>query len=130
MHPGGPFWARRDEGAWSIPKGEYDDGADPHDTAIREFTEELGTAPPPGEDLLLGEVRQAGGKVVTAWARAGDFDPTGFTANTFEMEWPRGSGLVATFPEVDRAEWFAVDVAARRINAGQAPLLDLLRSMA
>lgn len=129
VHPGGPFWARRDEGAWSIPKGEYGEDEDPHETAIREFTEELGAAPPPGEDVPLGEVRQAGGKIVTAWARKGDFDPTGLASNTFEMEWPRGSGRIATFPEVDRAEWVPLDVAAVKINAGQAPLLDLLRSM-
>lgn len=129
MHPGGPFWARRDDGAWSIPKGEYVDGQDPHETAIREFSEELGSPPPPGHDVPLGEVRQAGGKLVIAWARAGDFDASAIAANTFEMEWPRGSGRTREFPEVDRAEWFPLDVALGKIVAGQVPLLESLRSL-
>ncbi|MDX1510552.1 MAG: NUDIX domain-containing protein [Nitriliruptorales bacterium] len=130
VHPGGPFWARRDNGAWSIPKGEYEEHEDPLATAIREFTEELGSPPPEGADLPLGEARQAGGKLVVAWARRGDFDTTRLDSNTFEMEWPRGSGRTRSFPEVDRAEWFPVDVARDRINAGQVPLLDALASVA
>ena len=130
VHPGGPFWARREKGAWSIPKGEYGQDEDPHVTALREFTEELGAPPPDGEDLPLGEARQAGGKLVVAWARPGDFDTASVVSNTFEMEWPRGSGRRQSFPEVDRAAWFPLDVARDRINPGQVPLLDALRSIA
>jgi predicted NUDIX family NTP pyrophosphohydrolase len=125
VHPGGPFWARRDEGAWSIPKGEYDDD-DPLAAARREFAEELGQPPPTGPTVPLGEVRQKGGKRVVAWAVAGDLDPASVVSNTFELEWPRGSGRLREFPEVDRAEWFTLDEARRRILEGQRPLLDAL----
>ena len=123
VHPGGPFWARRDEGAWSIPKGEYEPGEDPRQRADIEFSEELGSAPPPGPRLDLGEVTQAGGKRVRAWAVHADFDTGAFTSNTFEMEWPRGSGVRRTFPEVDRAQWFPLDDARLKIVPGQLPLI-------
>lgn len=126
-HPGGPFWAHKDDGSWSIPKGEYLDGEDPARAAVREFTEELGRPPPDGEDLPLGEVRQAGGKLVVAWAREGDFDATTAQSNTFELEWPRGSGRLQEFPEVDRVGWFSLDEAADKLLAGQRPLLEALR---
>jgi predicted NUDIX family NTP pyrophosphohydrolase len=127
VHPGGPFWAKRDHGAWSIPKGEYDDGEDPLACARREFAEELGSAPPDGaEPVDLGEVRQKGGKVVMAWAIAGDLDPGAIRSNTFEMEWPPRSGATREFPEIDRAEWFGLDEARERILPAQAPLLDRL----
>ena len=127
VHPGGPFWAKRDHGAWSIPKGEYDDGEDPLACARREFAEELGSAPPDrAEPVGLGEVRQKGGKVVMAWAIAGDLDPGAIRSNTFEMEWPPRSGTTREFPEIDRAEWFGLDEARERILPAQAPLLDRL----
>lgn len=126
VHPGGPFWARQDAGAWSIPKGEYDAGEDPRAVAVREFTEELGTEPPTGEPQELGEVTQRGGKVVTAYALEGDLDVTEVHSNTFEMEWPPRSGTRREFPEVDRAEWFPVAEARQRLLAAQAPLLDRL----
>lgn len=129
VHPGGPFWARKDAGAWSIPKGEYLDGDDPAATAVREFTEELGSPPPDGEDVALGEVRQTGGKHVVAWAREGDFDVATVRSNTFELEWPRGSGRVQEFPEVDRAAWFTLTEATDKLLASQRPFLDTLRSI-
>jgi predicted NUDIX family NTP pyrophosphohydrolase len=128
VHPGGPFWARRDTGAWSIPKGEANPGEHPADVAVREFTEELG-APPRGPLQPLGEIRQAGGKRVTAFAVEGDFDITTLNSNTFEMEWPPRSGRLRTFPEIDRAEWFTLPVAAEKILGGQRPLLDRLRQL-
>lgn len=123
VHPGGPFWARKDEGAWSIPKGEYAPGEDPLAAARREFVEELGLPVPDGEVVDLGEVRQAGGKVVTAFALEADLDLTGFASNTFETEWPPRSGRRQTFPEVDRAEWVPLPRARLLILAGQLPLL-------
>ena len=126
VHPGGPFWARKDAGAWSIPKGEYEPGEDPESVARREFREELGADVPTGELMPLGEVRQAGGKRVVAWALRGDLDVSTIVSNTFEMEWPPKSGRMATFPEVDRAEWFSIEVARERILAGQVVLLDRL----
>jgi predicted NUDIX family NTP pyrophosphohydrolase len=126
VHPGGPFWARKDLGAWSIPKGEHTQDEDPLEVARREFAEELGSAAPEGPVLALGEVRQRGGKRVTAWAVEGDLDTTRTTSNEVEMEWPRNSGRRITFPEVDRAEWFALSEARRRILDGQRPLLDRL----
>src|SRR5580704_16702248 len=98
-HPGGPFWARRDAGAWSVPKGEYEEGDDPQTTARREFREETGHDAPDGDLVSLGELRQPGGKLVSLWALEGDLDVTNATSNTFEMEWPRGSGTIAHFPE-------------------------------
>ena len=129
VHPGGPFWARRDAGAWSIPKGEIADGEDPLACARREFAEELGLPVPDGTATPLGEVRQKAGKVVTAWAVEGDLDPASVVSNTFAMEWPRGSGRLRDFPEVDRAEWFGLEEAAVRILDGQRPLLDALAAL-
>lgn len=126
VHPGGPFWVKRDMGAWSIPKGECEDGEDPRSAARREFAEELGTPAPDGEAIELGEVRQKAGKTVLAWAITGDLDPTQITSNTFTMEWPPRSGRTQEFPEVDRAEWFALDEARERINPAQSALLDRL----
>ena len=125
VHPGGPFWARKDAGAWSIPKGEYEEGDDPRACALREFEEELGSALPAGTELTdLGSVRQSGGKTVTAYAAAGDLDASSITSNTFTMEWPPRSGRVQEFPEVDRAGWFPLATAREKINPAQAALLD------
>jgi predicted NUDIX family NTP pyrophosphohydrolase len=128
VHPGGPLWANKDDGAWSIPKGEYDDGEDPLAVAIREFTEELGRRPinGPTKFLNLGEIVQPGGKQVTAFAVAGDFDPATLSSNLFELEWPPNSGQMQSFPEVDRAQWFAPDKARQKILPGQAPYIDRL----
>lgn len=128
VHPGGPLWARRDRGAWSLPKGEYQPDEDAVDAAHREFEEELGLPAPTGRLVPLGEVTQAGGKVVTAWAVEGDLDPEAIVPGTFELEWPRGSGTVRSFPEVDRVAWFDVSEAHTRILAGQRPLLDRLEA--
>jgi predicted NUDIX family NTP pyrophosphohydrolase len=126
VHPGGPMWARRDEGAWSIPKGEYDpENEDPEATARREFEEELGSAPP-AELEPLGEIRQKSGKIVTAFAAEGDLDADSITSNTFELEWPPRSGRTQTVPEVDRAEWFPPDAAKQKLNPAQAELVDRL----
>jgi predicted NUDIX family NTP pyrophosphohydrolase len=126
VHPGGPFWARRDEGAWSLPKGEVEPGGEPAATADREFAEELGTAPPPGPRLDLGEVTQRGGKRVRAWAVAGDLDVSVVHSNSFDIEWPRGSGRIRSFPEVDRAAWFTAAVARRKLVEAQAAFVDRL----
>nr|WP_170306769.1 NUDIX domain-containing protein [Mycolicibacter kumamotonensis] len=125
-HPGGPFWARKDDGAWSIPKGEQPDGEDPWSTARREFVEEIGLEPPDGERLDLGVVRQAGGKTVTVFAVRGDLDVTGARSNTFEVEWPPRSGRLREFPEVDRVGWFGVEQARTKLLPGQRPVLDRL----
>jgi predicted NUDIX family NTP pyrophosphohydrolase len=127
VHPGGPFWARKDAGAWSIPKGEYEDGDDPRAAALREFEEELGSPLPADAELTeLGTVRQSGGKVITAYAAAGDLDAASIASNTFTMEWPPRSGRTQEFPEVDRAEWFGLDAAREKINPAQAELIDRL----
>ncbi|MFG2136471.1 NUDIX domain-containing protein [Streptomyces sp. NPDC048650] len=125
-HMGGPLWARRDVGAWSVPKGEYVPPEEARDAARREFTEELGLPPPDGPYLPLGEIRQAGGKVVTVWAVAGDLDPARIVPGTFETEWPRGSGVLRSFPEIDRVAWFAPADAAERMVAGQRVFLERL----
>lgn len=125
-HPGGPFWARKDDGAWSIPKGEYSSGDDAWEAAQREFTEELGLAVPEGPRFDLGEVRQAGGKVVTAFAVGADLDVTEARSNTFEMEWPPRSGRMQEFLEVDRVAWVPVEVARIKLLKGQLPILDRL----
>jgi predicted NUDIX family NTP pyrophosphohydrolase len=125
-HMGGPFWARKDEGAWGIPKGEYSPGEDPLAAARREFAEETGAAPPAGEAVALGAFRQGSGKIVQAWAVEGEFDPASLKSNTFTMEWPPRSGTMREFPEVDRAGWFGLDEARTRILPAQAPLLDRL----
>lgn len=128
VHPGGPFWKKRDDGAWSIPKGEIEPAEAPLEVALREFQEELGS-PAPGDELrALGSIRQAGGKVVHAWAAEGDFDVERMTSNTFSMEWPPRSGRTHQFPEVDRAAWFDLDEARRKILESQLPLLDRLES--
>jgi predicted NUDIX family NTP pyrophosphohydrolase len=126
VHPGGPFWARKDLGAWSIPKGEHEEGDDPRACALREFEEELGSTLPAGALADLGTIRQRGGKSVTAWAAEGDLDATAARSNTFTMEWPPRSGVQREFPEVDRAEWFPLAEARRRIVPAQAELLDRL----
>lgn len=145
VHPGGPFWARKDDGAWSIPKGEYDEARDdPRAAALREFEEELGRPLPvpgpaaspaaaaaaDGDDPLigLGSVKQSGGKIVTAWAAEGDLDAEAVVSNTFELEWPPRSGRLRTFPEVDRAAWFPVEEARAKILRGQLPFIDALLS--
>lgn len=125
VHPGGPFWARKDAGAWSIPKGEFVQPEDPLEAARREFQEETGHEID-GVFLPLKPIKQAGGKTVHAWAVQGDIDPERIQSNTFTMEWPKGSGRQKEFPEIDRAEWFEVEEARRRILPGQAPFLDEL----
>lgn len=127
VHPGGPYWAGKDAGAWSIPKGEYGGGEDPLGVAAREFREELGHEPPDvAGATALGEARQAGGKLVRVWAVAGDLDPSATTSNTFSMEWPPRSGRTATFPEVDRAAWFSLIEARSKLVRGQVPFLERL----
>lgn len=129
MHPGGPFWARRDGGAWSIPKGEFGVDEHPLEAAGREFIEELGSAPQTrGAPLPLPPVRQKSGKIVHAFAVEGDFDPAGLRSNTFQMEWPPRSGRMREFPEVDRAEWFSLARARQKIIDGQRALLDALEA--
>jgi predicted NUDIX family NTP pyrophosphohydrolase len=127
VHPGGPFWAKKDEHAWSIPKGEIDEGEDPLSAALREFAEEIGSPAPAGEPIPLEPVNQPGGKRVLSWALRAEFDPSTLRSNTFAMEWPPRSGRMANFPEVDRAAWFPIDVAARKIHKGQASLLEQLK---
>jgi predicted NUDIX family NTP pyrophosphohydrolase len=129
VHPGGPFWRKRDAGAWSIPKGEYDAGEDAEAAARREFAEELGVVLS-GRLQPLGEVRQAGGKRVTAFALESDLDVAAIRSNEFELEWPPRSGRIQRFPEIDRAAWFPLPLAREKIIAGQRPLLDLLRKPA
>lgn len=129
VHPGGPYWAKKDLGAWSIPKGECDDGEEPRRCALRELGEELGDEAPalkPEALIDLGEVRQQGGKVVLAWAAEADFDPSALRSNTFTIEWPPRSGIKREFPEVDRAEWFEPDEGRRRILSAQALFVDRL----
>lgn len=125
-HPGGPFWVRKDDGAWSIPKGEYNSGEDPWDAARREFTEELGCPAPVGPRRDLGTVKQPGGKVLTVFAVAADFDVSVFRSNTFELEWPKGSGRVRLFPELDRVAWLPVADAHIKLLKGQRVFLNRL----
>jgi predicted NUDIX family NTP pyrophosphohydrolase len=125
-HMGGPFWARKDAGAWSIPKGEYEPGEEPFEVAQREFLEELGSPVPATEFAALGELRQSGAKTLTVWAAAGNFDVTTAVSNTFELEWPPRSGRRQEFPEIDRAGWFPVEDARSLLVKGQVPLLDRL----
>ena len=126
VHPGGPMWAKRDNGAWSIPKGEYESDEDPLAAARREFTEELGVRPPDGPVQDLGEVRQKSGKVVHGWAVEGDLDVSEITSNTVTVQWPPRSGKTLEIPEVDRAEWFGPELAREKVNAAQVALLDRL----
>ncbi|WP_405740504.1 NUDIX domain-containing protein [Streptomyces sp. NBC_01525] len=125
-HMGGPLWARREAGAWSVPKGEYVPPEEPRDAAAREFTEELGLPPPRGTYLPLGEVRQSGGKTVTVWAVEADLDPDAIMPGTFETVWPPRSGTVCTFPEIDRVAWCTPDEARTRLVTGQRAFLDRL----
>lgn len=125
-HPGGPFWARKDDGAWSIPKGEYEPGDDPWEAARREFAEELGAALPPGDPIAFDPVKQPGGKVLTVFAVAADLDISAARSNTFTMEWPRGSGRMQEFPELDRVAWLPVAVARRKLLSGHVVFLDRL----
>ena len=129
VHPGGPFWAKKDLGAWSIPKGEYEAGEDPLAVAKREFAEELGSRAPEGDYHELGEIVQPSRKIVTAWAVEGDFDPAALESNSFEMEWPPKSGRMQSFPEVDRAGWFLPDEAREKILSGQAGFIDRLAAL-
>ncbi|WP_205875334.1 NUDIX domain-containing protein [Mycobacterium camsae] len=125
-HPGGPFWARKDEGAWSIPKGEHATGDDPWAAAQREFAEELGLPVPAGPRLEIGSVKQPSGKVVTVFAVDADLDISDARSNTFEIEWPRGSGRMREFPEVDRVDWLPVALARDKLLKGQRVFLDRL----
>ena len=127
VHPGGPFWAKKDDAAWSIPKGEIGEGEAPFDAAVREFEEEMGTAVG-GDFIPLPACRQAGGKLVLAWAVEADFDTARLRSNTFTMEWPPRSGRRRSFPEIDRAAWFPLDVARQKVVRGQQGLLDELES--
>jgi predicted NUDIX family NTP pyrophosphohydrolase len=126
VHPGGPFWTKKDDGAWFIPKGEINVGEAPLAAAQREFREELGLEPPEGEPLELGTVKNKSGKLIYCWALAGDLDLTGFHSNTFSVEWPPRSGKQREFPEVDRAAYFEVEEAMRKMHAAQLPLLERL----
>jgi predicted NUDIX family NTP pyrophosphohydrolase len=129
VHPGGPYWTKRDEGAWSIPKGGIEEDEDSRAAALRELDEELGSGRPeldPATLIELGSIRQRAGKVVDAWAAEGDFDPASLDSNTFEMEWPPRSGREVEFPEVDRAEWFELEEARRKLLPAQGEFLDRL----
>lgn len=126
VHPGGPFWAKRDEQAWSIPKGEYDVGEDAYSAALREFEEELGMPCPQAVPIDLGEIHYSSGKRIVAWAVAGDFDPSRLRSNMFEMEWPPRSRRIEQFPEVDKAQWFAMAEAHGKILPAQQSFLDRL----
>jgi predicted NUDIX family NTP pyrophosphohydrolase len=125
-HMGGPFWSRKDARAWSIPKGEYDDGEDPLAAAHREFAEEIGTPAPPADYFPLGAFRQPSGKVITVFTAETDFAPGEIVSNTFPLEWPRGSGTVRNYPEVDDARWVEESVARIKLVKGQLPVLDAL----
>ena len=129
VHPGGPFWKKRDDGAWSIPKGEIEPGESAVEVARRECQEELGAPAPDGDLVPLGKIRQAGGKVVQAWAAVGDLDPARIESMTFEMEWPPRSGRRATFPEVDQAAWFDLDTARRKTLEAQRTFIDRLEAV-
>lgn len=126
VHPGGPFWAKKDAGAWSIPKGEFEEDEEPLAAAKREFSEELGLPVPAGDVIALGMAKQSGGKVVHAWAVAGTADPKKIQSNVFSMEWPPKSGKTQEFPEVDKAAWFFLDKAVVKIVKGQVSLLTAL----
>ena len=128
-HPGGPFWRNKDEGAWTLPKGEYEGDEEPLAAARREFAEELGLPAPAGRALDLGTIKQAGGKVVQAWALEGDLDTDAVRSNSFELEWPRGSGTVQSFPEVDRAAWFDLRSARVKLVKGQVGFLERLSGL-
>lgn len=126
VHPGGPFWSGRDVHAWSIPKGEYREGEDAEAAALREFEEELGSPPPQGPLVFVGEVGQPSRKLISAWALEADFDATRIVSNTFELEWPPRSGLIREFPEADRAAWWTIETARTKLHKAQTPLLKAL----
>ena len=129
LHPGGPYWRNKDEGAWTIPKGEFED-EDPLEAAKREFKEETGSAPPDGQYIPLTPIKQKNGKTVQAWAIEGDFDPATLDSNEFEVEWPPKSGRMQKFPELDRAGWFPPQIAKKKMLSGQGALVDeLLRKL-
>lgn len=128
VHPGGPFWARKDDGAWSIPKGEFEDDEEPLAAARREFAEETGTTVD-GDFIELRPVRLPSGKIVHAWAVRADFEPARLRSNTFTTQWPPKSGQLREFPEVDRAAWFTLEAARAKIQPGQLPLLDQLDAL-
>jgi predicted NUDIX family NTP pyrophosphohydrolase len=128
VHPGGPFWAKKDDGSWSIPKGELSEGEDPFEAAIREFKEELGSSVT-GKAIPLKPLRQPSGKIIYAWGVNGDFDTTTLKSNTFSIEWPPKAGQQREFPEVDRAAWFEIEEAKRKIHQGQVPLMEELERM-
>jgi predicted NUDIX family NTP pyrophosphohydrolase len=130
VHPGGPYWTNRDDGAWSLPKGEYGPDEDPLEVAIREFREELGSDPPADRSPeYLGELRQPSGKRVSAWALQGDLDVGTVRSNTFTIEWPPRSGVTREFPEVDRAGWFDLEAARRKLVSGQVGFIDRLSEL-
>jgi predicted NUDIX family NTP pyrophosphohydrolase len=129
VHPGGPYWRKRDDGSWSIPKGEFSENEEAIDVARREFEEELGVPAPMGTLNPLGDVRQPGGKIVHAWATAGDIDVAQVMSNTFEIEWPPRSGRRQQFPEIDRAGWFDLDSARRKLLPAQREFIDRLEAM-
>ena len=126
-HMGGPFWAKKDAGSWSIPKGEYSPGEDPFAVALREFEEELGTPVPTVDFVPLGDLRTTSSKVLTVWAAEGDLDASATVSNTFELEWPPRSGRIQQFPEIDRAAWFSITEAREKLVAGQVGFLDRLQ---
>lgn len=130
VHPGGPLWADRDAGAWSIPKGECEPGEDPLEAARREFAEELGSAPPSGPEVELGEIRQRSGKRVVAWALSGDLDVATVSSNTFSLQWPPRSGQMIEVPEIDRAEWCELEEARVKLNPAQVELVERLVEVA
>jgi predicted NUDIX family NTP pyrophosphohydrolase len=125
-HPGGPFFAKKDDGVWTIPKGEYEPDEEPLAAAYREFAEEIGSAPPDGEPVPLGETKQSNGKLAVVWALEGDLDVTEICCNLFDLEWPPRSGRIQQFPELDRAGWFDVETARRKAFASQGPFFDRL----
>jgi len=129
VHPGGPFWSKKDDGAWFIPKGELEDGEQPLIAAQREFREELGSEPPKGELLALGTVKNKSGKLIYAWALEGDFDLAEFKSNTFTLEWPPRSGKMRDFPENDRASFFSLSDAEPKLHSAELPLLERLRAL-
>jgi len=129
VHPGGPFWSKKDEGAWFIPKGELEEGEQPLAAALREFHEELGSKPPNGEPLDLGSVKNKSGKLIYAWALEGDFELTDFKSNTFSLEWPPRSGQMREFPEIDRAAFFALPDAQPKLHPAELPLLVRLQAL-
>lgn len=129
VHPGGPFWSKKDDGAWFIPKGELEEGEQPLNAALREFREELGSDPPDGEPLDLGTVKNKSGKLIFAWALEGDLDLATFKSNTFTLEWPPRSGKMREFPEIDRARFFALPDAEPKLHQAELPLLERLRTL-